>query len=222
MKRLIGLVLIGICIHTQAQQDENRTLQEAINIFDDAVDVNGMLESITLFKKATILNPDNWINTYWTAFAYSQCGRLTETPLVYYDTAQTYLDRTKEKLSSLDLKEKSDVYTLESLINSLKAGQHWAKGDREMGMKLNRTENESLTKAMALNVENPRVYLLTATSLITDGRRTKNDGYILAGRKMLEIAKQKYEANKSENPLYPDWGSGWVNFWISNAKLSGE
>lgn len=222
MKRLIGLLLLGICISLQAQQKDDQILAKAIKIFNDADDLKGMLQSTALFKEAVEKNPDNWINTYWTAFVYSQCGRLTEEPLVYYDTAQMYLDQTKEKLDGLNDRQQSDVYILESLIYSLKAGPYWAKGDRQMGMKLNQKENASLSKAVALNIDNPRVYLLTGTGLISDGRRTSNDGYILAGRKMLEIAQQKYDVNKSENPLYPDWGSGWVNFWLSNSKLSED
>ncbi|MEM7298437.1 MAG: hypothetical protein AAF391_09255 [Bacteroidota bacterium] len=213
---LLSFLAIGFCA---AQDPKNDLLTDAVKTFDDAKDLSGMLVSTQLFKQASSSQPDSWISSYWTAFAFSQCGRLTETPLAYYDTAQLYLDKTKEKINSLDDSQKSDVYALESLISGLKSGPYWAQGDRENGMKFSAIENQSLSKAMALNMDNPRVYLLTGTGLISDGKRIQNDGYILAGRKMLEIARQKYEANDLDDALYPNWGHGWINFWMANSKL---
>ena len=218
MKCIITLILITSCISLNAQGNENPTLTKAIKLFDDSQDLDGMLMSAELFKEASDEDPNNWIYNYWTAFVYSQCGRLTEKPLIYYDTAQFYLDRVKKELASLNDKQQSDVYALESLISGLKSGPYWAKGDRDMGMKLSKVENESLSKAMALNMDNPRVYLLTGTGLISDGKRTNNTGYVLAGRKMLEIAREKYMM-ASQDVIYPNWGHGWINFWLSNAKL---
>ncbi len=223
MKRILGiLLLVGFSANTYAQQSNNQVLKDAIAAFNNSNDVNGMLASALLFKKASELDPDNWMATYWTSFVYSQCGRLTETPLTYYDTAQMYLNKTKEKLDDLNENEQSDVYVLESLLMSLKAVPFWGKGDRQTAMKLNQTENVSLSQAISLNEDNPRVYLLAGTGLISDGQRIKNDGYILAGRKMLELARIKFADSEPENPLYPNWGAGWINFWLARANSSGD
>ena len=200
-----------------SQKAGDKKLAEAIQVFQEANDITGMIASITLFREA-VDRSNSWIPAYWTSFAYSQTGRISENPPMYYDSAQYYLDKVIAK-NGLSEKEQADVHVLQSLIYGLRAGGFWSKGDRENGMKYSNLDSEALSKAIQLDIENPRIYLLSATGIISDGLRNQDAGYILAGGQMLEIAKAKYEANKPSNELYPDWGKGWINFWIQRAKI---
>ncbi len=217
MKKFFLLFLLITWFAGSSQKSNDSKLSSAIQTFNDANDVTGMLASISLFKEATEASK-NWIPAYWTSFAYSQTGRLSDSPNLYYDSAQYYLDKVLA-INGLSKEEQSDVHVLQSLIYGLRSGGYWSKGDRENGLKFSNLDSEALTKAIQLNIENPRIYLLSGTSLISDGLRNRDAGYLLAGGQMLEIAKAKYEANKLTNELYPDWGKGWINFWMERAKI---
>lgn len=217
MKKFFLLFLLISCFVGFSQKSSDKKLSEAIQAFQEANDITGMIASIPLFKEANNKSK-TWIPAYWTSFVYSQTGRISENPPVYYDSAQYYLDEVIA-MDGLSEKEQSDVHVLQSLIYGLRAGGFWSQGDRENGMKYSNLDSDALSRAIKLDMENPRIYLLSGTSLISDGLRNQDAGYILAGGQMLEIAKAKYEANKPSNELYPDWGKGWINFWLERAKI---
>ncbi len=217
MKKFFLLFLLISFFAGFSQKSSDKKLSKAIQTFQDANDITGMIASITLFKEVADKS-NSWIPAYWTSFAYSQTGRISDNPPMYYDSAQYYLDQVVA-MDGLSAKEQSDVHVLQSLIYGLRAGGYWSKGDRENGMKYSNLDSEALSKAIQLDMENPRIYLLSATGIISDGLRNQDAGYILAGGQMLEIAKVKYEANKPSNELYPDWGKGWINFWMQRAKI---
>lgn len=218
MKKLLTLILVLSVGFAHAQKSSDKQLAKAIQMFQDATEITGMIASIQVFKEVSDKSPKVWKSAYWTSFVYSQTGRLSENPPAYYDSAQFYLDRVKS-IDGLSKSEQSDVHVLQSLIYGLQAGTYWTKGDRENGMKYSNMDSDALGKAIALNKENPRVYLLSGTGIISDGLRNNDPGYLLAGGQMLEIAKSKYEANQSSDKLYPDWGQGWINFWMERAKM---
>ena len=217
MRKFFLLLLSISWFVGSTQKASDKKLSSAIQAFQDANDLAGMIASIPLFKEA-VDKGNTWIPAYWTSFVYSQTGRISESPSAYYDSAQFYLDQVMT-MDDLSEKVQSDVQVLQSLIYGLRAGGYWSKGDRENGLKYSNLDSEALSKAIKLNMDNPRIYLLSGTSLISDGLRNQDAGYILAGGQMLEIAKAKYEANKPANELYPDWGKGWINFWMQRAKI---
>ncbi|MEP5611585.1 MAG: hypothetical protein ABJP45_05015 [Cyclobacteriaceae bacterium] len=218
MKIIFGVSLLVLVYCSSSQNLNDNKLATAIQTFQDAADMNGMSEAIRLFKKVSDENPNQWISNYWTAFAYSQIGRLSDNPSAYYDSAQFYMDRVM-MIKDQSKAQQSDNQVLQSLVYSLYAGASWSKGDRENGMKYSSLDSEALKQALVLNRDNPRVYLISGTSLISDGLRNGDTGYLLAGSQMLEIARAKYEANKPSSELYPDWGKGWINFWKERARI---
>ncbi len=220
MRKFLTLFLLVSSFAGFSQKSNDKKLAAAIQAFQDATEITGMMESVQMFKEVSDKDK-GWIPAYWTSFAFSQIGRLSENPPAYYDSAQLYLDKVVSNKALSDI-EKSDVHALQSLIYGLRAGSFWAKGDRENGLKYSNLDSESLAKAIEQNGNNPRVYLLSGTSIISDGLRNQDAGYLLAGKHMLEMAKAKYEASESSNELYPNWGKGWINFWLGRAKLSSD
>ena len=219
MKKILMILLVAYSFSAVAQKGgSTKKLTTAIQTFQDATDVYGMSQAILLFKEVSDKDAKQWIPNYWTAFVYSQTGRLSESPSEYYDSAQFYLDRVLA-INELTTAQQSDAQVLQSLIHGLRANSFWSKGDRENGMKYSSLDSDALKQAIILNRENPRVYLLSGTSLISDGLRNRDTGYLLAGGQMLELAKMKYEANKPSDELYPNWGEGWINFWKERAKI---
>jgi hypothetical protein len=61
--------------------------------------------------------------------------------------------------------------------------------------------------AEAANPDNPRAWMFRGFNLI---RQNKTD----EGRIMLTKALGKWDAYPPDNPLHPDWGRRWVDFWM--------
>jgi hypothetical protein len=137
--------------------------------------------------------------------------------LPYYDSAQYFLDKAISR-KGYDDKMKSEIMVVQSLIYGLRTGPYWASNDRTNAEKYSQLESEALNEALRLNKDNPRIYLLGGASIIYDGRRMKNEVYYLAGTEMLKTAEDKYKKFPAASPIHPNWGRGWISFWLSQAK----
>ena len=221
MKRVIVLIIVLVIYCFTHGQEKKITLEltKALVAYDKAKDTKGMEAATQLFKNISDNNKNEWLAAYWTSFLYTQTGRMVDEQLPYYEKSQTYIDRAFKAKKSFTSSEKSELYALQHLINNLTSGPYWRKGDRENGMKYSNLKRESLNQAIIYNSENPRIYLLTGMGLINDGKRNQDTGYIFAGKVMLKTAKLKYKSEESESKVYPNWGEGWINFWLANSKL---
>ncbi len=218
-KTLLCSLLVAMSLTSYAQKDGIFTdLEKAIDHFNAAEDMAGMVEAAHMSKDLSDKNQDRWLPAYWTAFFYSQIGRQSEDQLTIYDTAQTYLDRAMA-VKDFNNQMKSELFVLQSLINSLQSSPYWAKNDRTNGIKYATMQNQALDQAIKLNEDNPRVFLLTGTGLVGDGLRTRDPGYIMAGKIILGMAKEKYQEFPPASKIHPSWGEGWINFWLARAKL---
>ncbi len=217
MKNSILTTLLLFCVGLSAQ--DRPAIESALKTFDDASDVSGMQLAVAEMKAISDKDNNDWYSAYWTAFFYSQTGRLTDNSKTYYDSAQLYFDRAKASNSQPTGVESSDFHALQSLIYGLQASEYWQARDRTNGLKFDGMSNQELNLALKANSKNPRVHLLSATGLIAEGQRVKNNAWILAGRDILQKAKSLYESQKPVSSIAPNWGSGWVNFWLSRAKV---
>ena len=208
-----------MCIAIASYAQDKAAIEAALNTFDQASGLPGMRQSIKEMKAVSDSDPDDWYSAYWTSFFYSQTGRLTQAAKTYYDSAQIYFDKANAIHKDKSKVETSDFHALQSLIYNLQSSVYWQMGDRTNGMKLDNQSNQELNLAIKANINNPRVYLLSGTDLISNGQRTQNNGWVLAGKEILEKAKTLYSSQKPSSSIAPSWGSGWVNFWIARAKV---
>ena len=199
-----------------AQQEDG--IAAALKLFDDATDQAGMVKATEAMQHLSDTQPDTWLSAYWTSFFYSQTGRNSGTPMDYYDKAQAYYDRAFAALGEKTSVESSDFYALQSLIYNLIATVYWSKGDRQNGTQMTQKASAALSLAIKAYDKNPRVYLLTGTDLISNGQRTQNNSWIMAGKEMLEKAQKLYSSEKPASDIGPSWGSGWIKFWLSRAQ----
>lgn len=217
MKNYLFITLL--CCALAAQSQQKGGIVAALKIFDDATDQTGMVAAVEAMQTVSDANPNDWQAAYWASFFNSQTGRNSKTPMVYYDKATEYFDRAFAANENKTKRQMGDLYALESLIHGLKAGVYWGQGDNQNGTSFNQKANFALNRALKADKKNPRVYLLTGTDLISNGLRTQNNGWIMAGRAMLEKARVLYASEKPESEVAPSWGSGWINFWMNRAKL---
>lgn len=217
MKNIFLTLLMGLVLHASAQSNAN--IASALGTFNEAADQNGMLQAVKEMKAVSDQDQDDWLAAYWTSFFYSQTGRNSGQPKAYYDSAQLYFDRAKASHPEQTPVESSEFHVLQSLIYDLTAGTYWTTGDTNNGTRLNNLANSELNLAIKNNPRNPRVYLLTGTDLISNGLRLNNNGWTMAGKEILEKARTLYESEKPGSDIAPNWGNGWINFWISRAKI---
>ena len=218
MKNSVIILMMFLSMAAIAQ--DKKAIQSALKTFDDAKDVKGMINAVQEMKKVSDSDQKDWYSAYWSSFFYTQIGRLTDTPSLYYDSAQTYFDRANDVAINRTDEQSSNFHTLQSLIHGLKAGEYWRVGDRANGQRLDGLASQSLNLALQTNANNPRIYLLSGTDLVGNGLRTRDVGSILGGKALLERAKELYASEESGISIEPNWGSGWVNFWMARAKLN--
>ncbi len=214
-----SILILLLCVTTVVMAQDKAAIEAALKTFDDATDVNGMSLAVAEMKAVSDKNPDDWHSAYWTSFFYSQTGRLTQSAAAYYDSAQIYFDRASAANTKPRSTEASDFHALQYLIYNLQSVTFYQRGDIPGGQKVDAQANQQLNQAMKLNEDNPRVYLLLGTDLVSTGLRVKSNGWILAGKTFLEKAKGLYASKAPASSIAPSWGSGWINFWMSRAKV---
>jgi hypothetical protein len=75
---------------------------------------------------------------------------------------------------------------------------------------------EALELAKKYNPENPRAYYLEGQDKLFTPEQfggSKEDA-----KKLFELALQKFESNKPENALMPNWGKNSTEYFLSMAK----
>lgn len=208
-----------MCVVVAINAQNQTAIKAALKTFDDASDVSGMQVALSEMRGISDADSKDWYSAYWTSFFFTQTGRLLDNSMDYYDSAQVYLDRANTVLAKKSKVEEADFHVLQALIHSLKSGEFWSRGDRNNAMSTDSKEQISLNLAYQANKNNPRFYLLTGTDLVSNGQRTQSNGWILAGKEMLEKAAALFEEAKPASDIAPNWGSGWVKFWIARANV---
>lgn len=202
-------------------------LEFAIQIHDTASVYESESEATEAFEKVCEKYPQNWRPFYWTAYMYTQVGRLVEImkrdddPMTFIDKAQAYFDKASTRLPDKTSGEQSDFQALQSLIYLFKARY---SEDETSQNKFKAASEDALNQAIQANPENPLVYVLTGTALIGEGAREKNVADILAGRILLKQAQKMFEAARLERSLTVHWNREWLPFWLpySEKLLKGE
>ena len=218
-----SILLFLMVFATEVYAQDQLAIKKVLGLWDDASDVSGMVDAAIQMRSISDEMPDTYLPAYWTAFYYSQVGRqanqINRNAMEFYDSAQVYLDRAHHAKAQMSALEKSDHYALQSLIYNLKAGAYWSVGDNQNGTDHVKKSSTALNQAIKEYDSNPRVYLLGGTDLVSNGLRLNNSAWIIAGREMLVKAKALYGDFKPASDIAPSWGSSWINFWISRAKL---
>jgi len=202
-------------------------MEFAIQIHDTASVFESELEAINAFEKVCEKYPDQWRPFYWTAYMYTQIGRLVEImerdddPVVFVDKAQAYFDKASARLPDRTKDERANFQALQSLIYLFKARYSESEASRD---EFKTASQEALHQAIRANPENPLVYVLTGTALIGEGAREKNIADILAGRILLKEAQKMFEKADPKRSLTLHWNSEWLPFWLpySEKLIKGE
>jgi hypothetical protein len=129
----------------------------------------------------------------------------------YFDKAEL-LAKKADSISP----DNSEIYVLKSFINSMKISVDPMTRGPQLGM-----QSSMLTaRAIELDKENPRAYLLKGSGLMYTppqygGGRDK-------AIPVLEEAVAKFKTTKPSNKIMPHWGEARANSMLEQAKKTDE
>ena len=212
--------ILGLNVRLSAQPAFLAPLQKALQHFSAAGSLEQSQKALETLEELAASFSQDWQVQYWTAFVTTQVARQkapADRPAMM-DRAQLHLDLSSQRQPEGSARVRSDHFALQYLIDDFRAGSFWAAGDQLNGMKYNLQANEALGKAIKADLENPRTYLLSGTKLISDSRRTQDSSLMLAGKLLLQEAQELFQ--RDDPPAgFPDWGRGWISFWLTQTDL---
>jgi tetratricopeptide (TPR) repeat protein len=177
----------------------NAAMQKGLGLIDSASTAEQFTAAANLFERVAAAAPQQWLPQYYAGYCdmlSAVLGKQTnQIKDALYDKAMTYAEK-----ANVLKKDNSEIFVLEGYITFMKM----AVAPQERAMAMIPKADELLGKAMALNPENPRAFLVKGQDTFFTPEAF---GGGKANAKMLLIsATDKY---KKDKPLdfEPRWGA---------------
>lgn len=223
----VFIILIFSGLTFAGNKDFSQAMERALTIHDTASTFASEKIALKAFEAVCKDFENEWLGHYWTAYLYTQVGRLVqrvskdENPMPYIDKAQKHLDKSAELLGSKKAMHESDLQALQILVYNFRGWFNESEAEKEKYTELSR---EAFRKAATANPHNPLLYVMSGTKLISDGQKEENFGKIYAGKILLETAKDKFDQSTVARSETTHWNSEWLPFWIprANELLAGK
>lgn len=200
MKR--NAIFAGLCLlYLNVSGQSSRYLsamENALKTMDTATALSSWQQSANVFERIANAEKTQWLPYYYAAYANATLGMKEKSNKVkdnYFDKA-TYLINKADSLSP----ENSEILTVQAYVMQ---GQIQVN-PMSRGSKYGPESGKLLEKAISLNPENPRPYLLKGIGLyftppMFGGGQDK-------GCPVINESLLKYESYKSPDAILPYWG----------------
>lgn len=226
MKHLLIVLFICFTGSVFAENSNYKSaMKRALTIHDTASSFASEKIALKAFEEVSQKYDDQWLGHYWTAYMFTQVGRLvkrtnqSEDPMAYIDNAQKHLDKAYELLENKSDENRSAIHTLQILVYKFRG---WF--DEPIKDKYTEMAKAEFIKAAKANPENPLLYVMSGTELINEGQQDKDLRKVYAGKILLQTAKAKFAQTKIDRSETTHWNSEWIPFWLPYADklLAGE
>lgn len=195
---LLFSLLISISAICQENKKYTESMKRNIAMLDTATSMNTLQLATNSFERIANAEKDEWLPYYYCAYGIGRMSYLvTDKTAVdpMLDRAQAFID----KADSLQ-KDNSEIYTVKSFILSARI----MVDPMTRGAQFGPQSGVVLEKAIQLDPENPRPYMLKGTAALYTpvafgGGKDK-------AAVLLQTAIEKYKAFKPAGELMPDWG----------------
>lgn len=195
---LIAALLFTITIAHAQSANYTAEMQKGIGMLDTVKTKSGYLNTANYFKTIALSNEKEWLPQYYAAYSNLilaiRGNQDEETKDEIYDTAFNYANKA-DALSE----HNSEIYVLKGYITFMKMAVY----PQQRAMKLIPEANAFIGKAIALNPENPRAYLLKGQNAFYTPEMF--GGGKDAAKLALTTAMEKFEKFKAKN-FEPNWG----------------
>lgn len=173
-------------------------MEKNLTLLNDAKTGEDYTNVANAFERIAKAETKEWLPSYYEAFALI----LSANDVSDGTKKDAVLDKAMEvaKAAEAISPDNSEIVTLQSWITSMKISVDPMNRGQKLGM-----EASVLTsRAIELDPENPRPYLLQGTGLFYTPEQF--GGGKDKAQKVLEKAVEKFNSFKPKNKLMPDWG----------------
>ncbi|MBV6453840.1 MAG: hypothetical protein FNNCIFGK_01076 [Bacteroidia bacterium] len=197
-KYLVLLLFITTSSFAQENKKFEKAMEKNLTLLKDAKTGEDYTNAANAFERIAKAETKEWLPSYYEAFALI----LSANDVSDAAKKDAVLDKAMEvaKAAEAISPDNSEIVTLQSWITSMKISVDPMNRGQKLGM-----EASVLTsRAIELDPENPRPYLLQGTGLFYTPEQF--GGGKDKAQKVLEKAVEKFNSFKPKNKLMPNWG----------------
>lgn len=197
-KYLVLLLFITTSGFAQENKKFEKAMEKNLTLLNDAKTGEDYTNVANAFERIAKAETKEWLPSYYEAFALI----LSANDVSDGTKKDAVLDKAMEvaKAAEAISPDNSEIVTLQSWITSMKISVDPMNRGQKLGM-----EASVLTsRAIELDPENPRPYLLQGTGLFYTPEQF--GGGKDKAQKVLEKAVEKFNSFKPKNKLMPNWG----------------
>lgn len=196
-KRFLSVVIALVAMVGAYAQDYSADVDTLVQRMGKEKERINFALYATQFQNLAQTEPNRWEACYYMVYckvmqAYNEKGEKIDAIL---DEAEPLLTALK-KISP----NESEFYVLEAMLNQARIGV----SPMTRGMKYSQIYNQLLDKAIVLNPENPRAYLIKGIGILN--MPAMFGGGADNAKPLFEKAKEKFAIFKAPSNIYPSWG----------------
>lgn len=200
MKSALPLFLLLISTFSYSQDNKKYldAMQRNLKLMDTAMSVTTMQQLSNSFERIGNAEKNKWLPYYYASYCIARMSYLADDK----SKIDGMLDKAQQLIDKADTlqPENSEIYTVKSMITSGRIMVDPASRGEQFGTQ----SGIILEKAIQLDSENPRPYLLKGTAAFYTPPAYgggKEKAAVLLQKSIL-----KYEAFQPADELMPDWG----------------
>lgn len=201
MKTLQTIILVIFLlsgIKSSAQNDKYQlAIQKGLQTMQIAKSTDDFLSAANYFDRIAKVETKQWLPSYYASYCNLLAGLVSQNK----ENNDLYWDHALSQIAHADSlsENNSEIYTIKGYIEFMKMSV-----DPMNRLPFMQKSSASLQKAIELNLENPRPYLVQGQN--TFYTPTAFGGGKAAAKPFLEKAATKFANFKPESQIAPDWG----------------
>ena len=211
MKKLLLLFCSLVALQAFAQDEKYiKAMEKNIAILDSANDIETYQSVNNAFERIGNANTKDWLPLYYQSYSHIMIGMKQEENSKkdeYFDKAEKLINRA-DSLSP----DNSEIYVLKSLANSMKISIDPMTRGQKLGMQSAMLNS----KAIELNMENPRAYLMKGSGLMYTPEQF--GGGKDKALPVLEESVAKFKTFKPVSSIMPHWGEARANAMLEQCR----
>ncbi|SHG45687.1 hypothetical protein [Flagellimonas flava] len=217
---LVSALCISISLFGQ-QNNFEKEMEAALQLHVEAKTFEGEKAAEKAFSNIG-QDYNNWLAYFWGAYINTQLVNALGNPnanppkdadpSTYLSRAQKLLDKAAQLVDNNSKTHLSDIGALQLLVYQFQF--RFAIEDSERDQLKGQIE-KTLNDAVALNPDNPLLYVLVGTNMVRAGEKLS---HVLSGRALLKEADRLFKARTISRSISTHFNEEWLAvFWLDFA-----
>ncbi|MEZ4941737.1 MAG: hypothetical protein R3D58_12735 [Saprospiraceae bacterium] len=209
---VVILLLLASAAGIQAQSNPKylAAMEKALAGMDTLSTGDQWLAKSNMFERIAQKETGEWLPPYYVALCQAMIFNMDQDPSKY----EALCEKAERNIAVADSlnPDNSEIYVLKSMA----AGMRIRINPMVNGQKYGPEAAMTLEKAMALDPENPRVYMNKGMSLFFTPAQWGGDP--VKGKELMELADEKFAAFKPASSIHPSWGKSANDYILEMAR----